>query len=305
MTKRNLVLILVLLICLNSFGDYEIKKDEDITYGKGVINADKGKDGWEESELKLDVWYPRDCEDKNKTLIMYIHGGGFSGTMKREIRKHPKFFSLGKYFVPKGYVVMSIEYRVRRDVPLFPEGLGWDKPLMERKKKIKSREVHAAIRDAKAAVRWVRAEGAERFGIDPQKICIVGTSAGAMTAVGVAVNRDDFLSDGPLDPFVFDNHPFESSRPNACFELAGLAFESLHNDFDPSDPPIAIWHGTNDKLVPVKYAHQLYKICKENNVPAELYIIENGGHVAWNDEYKGKKMMPIIEEFFERSLSEK
>lgn len=103
-------------------------------------------------ELQLDLHLPPARADGGEDvaklpLVMWIHGGGFyEGT-----RAFSPFSPLTK----DGYAVASITYRLMQKA-IFP----------------------AQIHDAKAALRWLRAN-AGRFNIDPARIAVIGESAGA------------------------------------------------------------------------------------------------------------------------------
>ncbi len=300
---------------------FSITKDEDIMYGQGIVHSDANLNNPQVADLMIDLWYPKEDTRSDKPCLVYIHGGGFGGSLRRNIRKHPKFYPLAEAFVPKGYVVLSIEYRLHADYPLAPIGpyAPLDREIFNRHK-LSLNDVHAAVRDTKAAIRWIRAVGCNKYGIDPNRICLVGTSAGACTALGAAINQGDFLSDGPNDFTVAHNHPGVNAKPNACFALAGrdhcvssadfiandpnrLPWHLRPSDYDQNDPPIALWHGTEDKLISVQFAHKIKERCDRNNIPCEKYIIEGGGHVCFDDKYEGKDLFYWIEQFAQKHLN--
>lgn len=102
-------------------------------------------------ELKLDLFKPAE-QNNPLPAIVCIHGGGWrNGTGKG-------FNRIAKYFAERGYVAVSISYRLSGEAP-FP----------------------AQIQDCKAAVRWLRAN-AERYGINPDRIGATGHSAGGHLA---------------------------------------------------------------------------------------------------------------------------
>src|SRR4029078_3560105 len=80
-------------------------------------------------------------------------------------------------FAKRGYVAVSMNYRL-----LAPDSCTGGAGI--------SMECYvagvAAVHDAQAAVRWLRANAAE-YGIDPERIAIGGESAGGITATGVGV----------------------------------------------------------------------------------------------------------------------
>lgn len=293
----------------------EVIKKEDIVYGYGVVNSDNKYSDPQTVELMLDLWVPGKNDTQLKPLLIYIHGGGFKGTMKKNIRKHQLFYKLGEYFVPKGWAVASIEYRVKNDFPLSPPG-NWAPSFIGKGtvRNIEFPEVHAAVRDTKAAIRWFRAKGCRDFAIDPNRVYLVGTSAGACTALGAALDEDDFIDDGPKDTTALRNNPGYDAKPNAAFVIAGrdifvsedvffgrnkdlVSWPIEYSDYDAQDPPIAVWHGSEDKLIPVEYGIDIYNRCQGAKIRSKKFIITGGGHVCWNCEYDGKPILFWIENF--------
>jgi acetyl esterase/lipase len=101
---------------------------------------------------KLDVYHIADGRG-GKTIVVYIPGGGFTGGDKRQ---DENFFSnVGRFFARQGMVGVTANYR------LSPE-FAWP----------------CAGQDVQSAVRWIKTNAA-RFGADPDRIVIVGHSAGA------------------------------------------------------------------------------------------------------------------------------
>lgn len=99
--------------------------------------------------LKMTLLVPRTQEAK--PAIVYYPGGGFTSA------NHEKFIEMHMALAKAGFVVAAAEYRTVPD--RYP----------------------ALINDAKAAVRYLRAH-ARKFGIDPQRIGVIGDSAGGYVA---------------------------------------------------------------------------------------------------------------------------
>lgn len=99
--------------------------------------------------LKMTLLVPR--TQKAKPAIVYYPGGGFTSA------NHEKFIEMRMALAKAGFVVAAAEYRTVPD--RYP----------------------ALINDAKAAVRYLRAH-ARQFGIDPQRIGVIGDSAGGYVA---------------------------------------------------------------------------------------------------------------------------
>ncbi len=107
----------------------------------------------------LDLWVPTDG-DGPFPLVVFIHGGGWVEGDKQNVD------SKRRPLLDAGFAVASIDYRFS-DEARFP----------------------AAVQDAKAAIRWLRA-GASRFDVDPDRIAVWGESAGAHLATMLGVTGD-------------------------------------------------------------------------------------------------------------------
>ncbi len=300
---------------------YAIAKDEAVVYGKGIVHENEELENPRVIDLLSDIWYPKGKEGEVYPAVILVHGGGFKGSYKAQKRLWAKFPSLANRLVPKGYAVMSIDYRLQEDYPLSPPTQTNELQLSGRGTRHAFREVHAAVRDTKTALRWLHKYGPEKYNIDPEKIFLVGTSAGACAVVSAGIDEDDYQDDGPKDTTVKDNHPGKTPKPAGIVDIAGLdyfvsdeVFEGKapgvswpleKSDYGPEDPPVMIWHGTADRLVDVKWAHGIHKRCEEAGIPSRLYIIEEGGHVCWGCEYEGKGLVEWMYLFFEDVMAGK
>src|SRR6185312_14497017 len=95
----------------------------------------------------LDVYAPPDA--KNLPVVFWIHGGGWQAGDKSSVQIKPRAFT------EKGYVFVSTNYRLLPHV-----------------------DMETIVRDVAKAVRWTHDHVAE-YGGDPQRLCIMGHSAGA------------------------------------------------------------------------------------------------------------------------------
>ena len=119
---------------------------------------------------------------------------------------------LANTFAKLGYVSASINYRLLATSPCSGSNVSANCITA----------AMAAQHDAQAAVRWFRAN-ASTYGIDPTRIGIGGSSAGAVTAIEVGINSDD-----PGD----SGNPGFSSKVGGFMSLSGgipPGFESFFN----------------------------------------------------------------------------
>lgn len=108
--------------------------------------------------LQMTLLVPR--TDKPKPAIVYFPGGGFTTAA------HDKYIEMRMALAEAGFVVAAVEYRTVPDK--FP----------------------ALLIDGKSAVRYLRAH-ARQFGIAPERIGVIGDSAGGYLAQMVGVTGDD------------------------------------------------------------------------------------------------------------------
>ena len=72
----------------------------------------------------------------------------------------------------------------------------------------------------------------------------------------------------------------------------------------PTEVPILLLHGTDDKTVPISQSDELAKKLKQYNIPHRYERIEGGGHVALKDK-SYKKIDPIRKEWLAKYLKGK
>jgi acetyl esterase/lipase len=155
----------------------------------------------------------------------------------------------------------------------------------------------APLRDALRAIRLVRSRAAE-FGVDPQRIGIVGSSAGGHLASSAATlfNHPDGKTGAALDevsarpdfailvyPVILMEGPHihAGSRNNLISEkpspeLVGLV--STERRVTKDTPPVFLVHAQDDKAVPVENSLAFYAALRAAGVPVEMHLYEKGGH---------------------------
>jgi carboxylesterase type B len=217
----------------------------NVTYGSAVSQA-----GVTQS-LALDVYRPTGDTVTARPAIVWVHGGSF----KFGSRTSPEIVDQAKAFARKGYVNVSITYR------LSPNGCT-----------VPNAECVNAIIDAKedaqAAVRFLRANAAA-YGIDTDRIAVAGTSAGAITAINVAYGSDQ---------------PGQSGNPGFASTIRGavsLSGAKITTNPDPGEPAVLLFHGTNDTLVGYNSAVDTIEAAHAAGLEAYLTTWEGEGHVPY------------------------
>jgi len=109
------------------------------------------------ADLLLDLYLPATPVRRPIPVIVFLHGGGWSGGTRTT---GPDF---RRYFANDGFAMVSIEYRLTPSIA-FP----------------------ANVEDVRTAVRWLKANAATHA-LDPDRICLWGTSAGGHLAAVAAL----------------------------------------------------------------------------------------------------------------------
>jgi acetyl esterase/lipase len=218
-------------------------------------------------KLLLDIYQPTESSAKPRPAIILIHGGGWSSFDKGTMR------SMGNLLGRSGFVAVSVDYRL-----------------------FNGNENHwpTQLDDVQRAVRWLRANAA-KYNIDASHLGAFGHSAGAQLAalLGMEDTRDnadpdlakyssrvqavvdvsgptDFLTshdpDGALAGFFGGDHTKLPDVWRAASPVAHVA---------KSNAPFLIAHGTNDQMVPMAQAQELYDKLQQAGVPVKFVKVED------------------------------
>ena len=202
------------------------------------------KDG---EDLQLDIYLPQSDADFNRASVIFVHGGGFSGGKRNDEMTTEFCNQLAGY----GYVVASISYRLTRKGK--ESGFGCNCPATD-----KINTFNMAVEDLQDATFFL-VQNREQFGIDPQKMILAGSSAGAETVLNTAY----------LPPMCYglDSGPVSYA---GVISFAGAIPDTVVI-YDESAIPSLLFHGTDDNLVP--YATAPHHYCN-NDDPG--YIVLHG-----------------------------
>jgi len=210
--------------------------------------------------LKLDVYQPAGDTATSRPAIVWVHGGSFTGGNKTS----GEIVVEANAFAKKGYFNVSINYRLT--------GLS-------------GQGILDAQHDAQAAVRFLRAN-ASTYHVDPNRIAIGGTSAGAITALNVAYHSDDPGTSG---------NPGFPSTVGAAVSLSGAELGAGH--VDAGEPPSLLFHGTNDPLVPYQWAVNTVNEATAAGVDAFLITYQGEGHVPIGGTGRFQSIMDMTRNF--------
>ena len=215
-------------------------------------------------ELTLYVTTPDDWKPGDRRpAIVFFHGGGWVGGRPGQFTEH------SKYLASRGMVAVQVEYR-----------------LLDRKSNDPPTD---CVHDAKSAMRWVRSRAGE-LGIDPTRIASGGGSAGGHLAafVGMVEGMDDPKDDASIpaksNAMALFNPVFDNGPDGWGHQRVGdryREYSPFHNVSD-DDPPAIVFLGSEDKLIPVKTAHDFQAAMKKADNRCEVMIFEGKGHGFFN-----------------------
>ncbi|WP_165247211.1 alpha/beta hydrolase [Paludisphaera soli] len=254
--------VLVVLMALGSalaLARREPTPPDSIVYEPDVVYREVGE------TLRMDFARPKEG-DGPFPVVVCIHGGGWRAGDRKDFRE--ALFSLAQ----QGCAAVSVQYRFAPKHP-FP----------------------AQLDDVKAAVRYVREHAKERK-LDPDRVAVMGGSAGAHLALLLATTADE------------DPKEATSSAVKAAVSIAGPTDLSPHfpdasrymvedllgqdrkadrdaqdrasplSHLNAGDAPVLLIHGTKDELVPYDQATRFREAAAKVGVEAELFTIEGGTH---------------------------
>ena len=236
----------------------------DVTYGVEYCQRETGG-------LKADMYVPKGEGPFPGVLV--VHGGAWRMGTRAQLS------GIAQMLARHGMTAAAISYR------LAPQS-----------------QFPAQIEDCKAAVRWMRSEAA-KWKIDPAHIGACGYSAGGqlVALLGTTDARDGL--EGIADP---ENQPstrlqavaaggapceFRTLPPELdflSFWLGGSRGErpqqyvlaSARAFVTSDDPPMFLFHGAEDDLVPVESPKAMRESLATAGVETELYVAPNCGHMA-------------------------
>ncbi|MCA9063708.1 MAG: alpha/beta hydrolase [Planctomycetaceae bacterium] len=214
------------------------------------------------------------AENPNGTSIVICPGGGYGGLVTG-----PEGHSIAAWLNEHGITGIVLEYRLpkgRHAVPLL---------------------------DAQRAIRTVRTN-AQNWGLNPDRIGIMGFSAGGHLASTAATHFDngqpaasDVIDRVSCRPdFAILVYPVvtmgETTHGGTKANLLGpdpspelLKLYSNEKQVADSTPPIFLTHALDDKPVPPENSRALFAALQEHNIPSEYLELPSGGHGL--NGYKG------------------
>jgi len=220
-------------------------------------------------ELRLDLYTPRGDTATDRPVFVFAHGGFFvTGDKSSTV-------VWAQRMAQRGYVAASINYRLGSEPVLYPVDTATE-----------FRVVNDARADMQTAVRWFRAN-ASSLRIDPERIAVGGTSAGAVTALGVAANAD-----APLP----GDHAEYSSAVCTAVSFSGANDPAV---VGPLDAGAIFHHGELDTVVPTAQAIATRDAMTAVGLPVAWYQYPGEGHTL-SDASISARVQPTIQWLFDR-----
>jgi acetyl esterase/lipase len=195
-----------------------------------------------------------------KPILVFFHGGSWAHGTPDE------YGFVARAFAPENYVVVLAGYR------LGPAG-----------------RFPAMLEDGAAAVAWVHRHAAE-FGGDPQRIFLIGHSAGAYNAAMLALDRQWLGREG-LDPGIikgmiglagpYDFLPFDDADSLNAFGHWPRPAATQPVGFARADaPPMLLATGTADTSVRPRNSEALARALTQAGAPVRTIRFPGMGHVG-------------------------
>lgn len=210
---------------------------------------------------KLDVYAPERPSDTRRPVVVFFYGGSWQSGEKALYR------FIGAALARRGFVAIVPDYR------LYPQ-VRWP----------------AFLQDNAKAVRWVHDHAAE-FGGDPDRVFLMGHSAGAYNAaeltfdrrwlreVGMDPNRDLRGMIGLAGPYDF--LPLQDPKLKIIFGPPAQRPDTQPiNHVDGRAPPVLLIQGLADKVVDPGNGARLAARIRAAGGQAQVIDYPRVGHVA-------------------------
>ncbi len=247
----------------------------------------------EDISLQLDIYKAKDLKTPAPTLI-FIHGGAWRKG------KRSDYLPYLLDYAEKGYITATVSYRLTKQAP-YP----------------------AAAQDVSCGIKWIKAN-ADQYGIDPDRIALIGGSAGGHLALLIGYGGEnplfneacDLEVDTKVKAIVDFYGPVDLTTPYAVGTYQTQDFLNTTYDKHPEvyesaspktyitsdDPPTLIFQGTIDSLVPVSQSDSLDVWLKRVGVPSEYHRLKGWPHTMDASKKVNEYCQFYIDRFLEEYL---
>jgi len=266
-----------------AFAEDEIRVERSLAYSSS-------NDDSNDTRLLADVYLP--SKDGPHPTLLMIHGGAWFSGNKAHVAYH------ASYAAKHGYAVVAINYRLAPKYK-FP----------------------AQVDDCRMALTWIQ-ENSVKYQFDTQRVGVYGYSAGAHLASLVGLSQNDPAGKADSDKslrikaIVAGGAPCEFSWiPSDSKALAYWLGDSRDaapetylcaspTEFvDEDDPPMFLFHGTVDRIVPPQSPEKLKRKLDDAKVTSELHIVESASHIgAFLDSNAREQAIRFLDEHLTQAL---
>jgi len=220
--------------------------------------------------LRASLYLPRDRHGQLVPGVVLVHGGCFESGSREAMRPH------GELLAEHGIAALAIDYRLLSQGGAYP----------------------AAVEDVRCALRWLHERGASH-GVDPERLALLGASAGGFLAARAGLEPGQaascgFSSTGPVRAVVvlyavsdwelrartglrecerrFLARACDPSRPLTCRAVSLIApWVALPTRF-------LILHGSRDEDIRLEQSERLVRHLRESGIDATLETYPGSGH---------------------------
>ena len=211
-------------------------------------------------KLRLFLFEPEGhITEASRPAVLVIHGGGWAGGKPRWM------YTFSDYFAQQGLVGVSLEYR-----------------LMNAKA---GTTVFDCVKDARSAMRYLRSH-AKELGIDPDRITVLGASAGGHLAVSLSLfsdvnsSQDELsISTTPMAQILI--YPvIDTSEAGYGMQKIGERWQELSpvRHIKKGMPPTLLFQGTADRVTPFAAAKSFVDKMEAHDNEIEFVTHEGGDH---------------------------
>ena len=268
---------------------------EGVAVHKSVV---VGKAG--DRDLLGDLYVPTVAAESRPAIVV-VHGGGWRKGRPESVR------GFGELLGQAGFVCLLADYRLMMEA-------SWP----------------AQIEDVKCAIRFLRAS-ADSLGVDPERIGIVGDSAGGHLALMAAAlspfegngGHAEYSSAVAAVASMYGTTRIRSARPNHVALMGERAGEADYKAASPitydlsNFPPCVFIHGVEDHAVPVADSLDFHDKLTRLGRPVDLHLFSGVGHafdrmtaregarmvdIADPKSVHGRTVVQIIALFFRKYL---
>ena len=205
---------------------------------------------------RLYLVYPEEAKpSERRPAVVFIHGGGWGAG------NPDQWFPQCRYFALRGLVGVSVQYRLKSDTTTVAE----------------------CVTDCKSAVRYLR-RNAGGLGIDPDKIVVVGESAGGHLAAALGTidgydepGEDTTVSAVPNALVLLNPITDLTTRWGESLGDKAKSLSPLHH-ISQKTPPTLLIHGDADQVVDLQHSRAFHERMIVVGSRSRLIVLPGADH---------------------------